>query len=539
MSVFGVLTGMAEAHAEKQKTLFEKEMERRQTLANLYLKFAMDPGTRPEAMGPMLQTGLSIMAHPPDKKLPPKYEDITPFLTTTLPAGKQTISAQETPGFQPATPTGGGMPAVPPVPGFSGIGPLAPGQSREDIPGIPALPSLPGPAAPAMPSVSLPPPPPPPAVQVSSRYTPEEMSEMAAAAAEAKMAAEYPYKAALARVEHPIQPHEIGQYGLYLPSTGQTISPPSGVSLPIEQQRWEAAAISVAQKEKVPVDWSRPVGPQLSPTLKPAVTQEYERLTKKPPDETMQVLRQMLTQKHELELEDLKARRGPEAVNTWVDKLDASQGGDPDDWWNVPNEIRTQVKVRAAQRGVAVPTRKLPTEMKNKEESADMALSAIDALSALAEANPNLIGPVFGRIGLTEQAFGASFRDPREAQIAQEMRTRMVYLLGLESKALFGGRTAHQLVEKLEKGSAGPTQDLNLLRGSITGMRWHANNVKREGAAYRFGGMQTPAGRAAAERVGGPPAAVVGGIVTSGGKRYRVVAVNPDGSVDVDPKEVK
>src|SRR6266516_5879366 len=161
MSVFGVLTGMAEAHAEKQKTLFEKEMDRRQQLANLYLKFAMDPGTRPEAMGPMLQRGLSVMSHPPDKKLPKEYEDITPLLMTTLPQGKQTLPGVESQGQALAAPatSSGGMPAVPPVPGFSGIGPPAPGQSREDVPGVPALPSWPGPAAPAMPSVSLPPPP--------------------------------------------------------------------------------------------------------------------------------------------------------------------------------------------------------------------------------------------------------------------------------------------------------------------------------------------------------------------------------------------
>src|SRR2546426_1635988 len=101
MSIVGVLTGMAEAHAEKQRTLFEREMDRRKQLSDLYMKFALDPSTRPEAMGPLLQASLSITAHPPDKKLPPKYEDITPFLTTTLPQGKQTLPAQETPGFQP------------------------------------------------------------------------------------------------------------------------------------------------------------------------------------------------------------------------------------------------------------------------------------------------------------------------------------------------------------------------------------------------------------------------------------------------------
>src|SRR3989442_7893807 len=161
MSFAGVLTGLAEAHAEKQKPLFEREMDRRKQLADLYMKFALAPDTRPEAMGPMLQRSLSITAHPPEKKLPKEYEDITPLLMTTLPEGKQTISAQETPGFQPPVMPSGGMPEVPPVPGFGGIGPLAPGQSREDVLGVPAPPSLPGPAAPAMPSVSLFPPPPP------------------------------------------------------------------------------------------------------------------------------------------------------------------------------------------------------------------------------------------------------------------------------------------------------------------------------------------------------------------------------------------
>ena len=316
MSFAGVLTGLAEAHAEKQKTLFEREMDRRKQLADLYMKFALAPDTRPEAMGPMLQRSLSITAHPPEKKLPKEYEDITPLLMTTLPEGKQTISAQETPGFQPPVMPSGGMPEVPPVPGFGGIGPLAPGQSREDVPGVPALPSLPGPAAPAMPSVSLSPPPPPPAVSVSSRYTPEEISEMQTRAKVAEMKALLPYEVEKAEaLRQPRPPVPITQYGIYFPDTGKTILPPSGVQLPVEQQMWNAAAISVAQKQKVPgIDLTRPVAGQLSPTLLPAVSQEYERLKRLPPDESMLVLRQMLTQKHELELEDLKARRGPEAV---------------------------------------------------------------------------------------------------------------------------------------------------------------------------------------------------------------------------------
>jgi hypothetical protein len=524
MSIAGILVGLGEAHREKQKTLFEREMDRRQQLANLYMKFALDPGTRPEAMGPLLQTGIGIMSHPPEKKLPKEYEDITPHLMTTLPEGKQTL-----PGSQ--IPVGGATPGLPAIP------------STGEMPGVPALPPLPGPAAEAMPSLSLPPPPPPPAVSVPSRYTPEEISGMQTQAKVAEMKALLPYEIEKAKALRPPQrPVGMSQYGVYDPDTQQVIPPPAGVQPPVEQQIWNAAAISVALTKNVPgIDWTRPVGGQLSPTYQPAIVQEYERLKKLPPDETMLVLRQMLTQKHELELEDLKARRGPEAVNTWVDKMDPSQGGDPDDWWNVPNEIRTQVKVRAVQRGVPTPTRKLPTEMKNKEESADMALSAIDALSVLAEARPDLIGPVMGRLGLAEQAFGSSFRDPNDVQTAQEMRTRMIYLLGLESKALYGGRAAHQLQEKLEKGSAGPQQDLSLMRGSITAMRWHANNVRGEGAAYRFGGMQTPTGRAAAARVtaGASPPVTVGSIVTSKGKRYRVRTVNPDGSVDVDPKEVK
>jgi hypothetical protein len=321
---------------------------------------------------------------------------------------------------------------------------------------------------------------------------------MAAAAAEAKMAAEYPYKAALARVEHPIQPHEIGQYGLYLPDTGKTISPPAGVQLPVEQQMWNAAAISVAKREKVPgIDLTRPVAGQLSPTLQPVIAQEYERLKRLPPDESIVAMRKMMEEQKRQQIDDINARRGPVAV---TDALEAVKA-DPDGWWDLDKELKPYVRAEARRQGVPVPTRKITTAGKDQEGSAEKTLAAITALDTLAKANPALIGPVAGRLGEAEQAFGSGWRDVGEMQTAQEIRTRMQYLLGSEVKTLFGGRAAYQLTQMMEKVSANPKQNINLLMGSLTAMKWHAENVLRENMAYRFGGLHTEAGKAAADRI--------------------------------------
>jgi hypothetical protein len=233
MSIFGFLTGLAEAKGQEQRTLFEREMDRRKQLGDLYLKFAMDPGIREEGRGPLLQRAVSIYSHPPEKKLPKEFEDITPLLTTNVPVGQLPRRDPSVESSQVDIPGGllPGAPAVPSVPSRTAVRPGEAGPGEQDIPGIPALPPLPA-LGTQLTTPELEPPPVPPGLtrQMPTRYTPEELARMQAAATESEMAAKLPYEIARAQASRPPRaPFQLGRYGAYDPETGKYILPPPGI----------------------------------------------------------------------------------------------------------------------------------------------------------------------------------------------------------------------------------------------------------------------------------------------------------------------
>jgi hypothetical protein len=172
MSIAGILVGLGEAHQAKQKTLFEREMARRDTLAKAAFDIYQSPNTRPEAKEQALKHALGIMMQDPGKKLPKELEDLTPLLT--VPALPQMKEA--------GTPAGPSMPmGVSPAQTFTSGSPPPEQLGPQEFPGPQSSFSLPeqlGPTLPGAPAVSLPPPPPPPALP--SQYTPEELRDMAA-----------------------------------------------------------------------------------------------------------------------------------------------------------------------------------------------------------------------------------------------------------------------------------------------------------------------------------------------------------------------
>lgn len=89
--------------------------------------------------------------------------------------------------------------------------------------------------------------------------------------------------------------------------------------------------------------------------------------------------------------------------------------------------------------------------------------------------NHPYIGPLIGRGGKIDQLIGKPFfaEDP----MAQEIRTRMVYLLALESRVVIGARPPVQFMEKIEGVTPQPHMNAALFLGALAGSIAHAKNA--------------------------------------------------------------
>ena len=70
----GVLTGLAGAHRERQKNLFDQEAERREQMAKAYEKVAEHPSITPEGQEQYFRRAFEIRTLPAEKKMPKEWE---------------------------------------------------------------------------------------------------------------------------------------------------------------------------------------------------------------------------------------------------------------------------------------------------------------------------------------------------------------------------------------------------------------------------------------------------------------------------------
>jgi len=165
----------------------------------------------------------------------------------------------------------------------------------------------------------------------------------------------------------------------------------------------------------------------------------------------------------------------------------------PDSYFSLPPEMKPGVAADLVAQGLSVPTQ-LPADIKSRAASAGLTLQSIDRVKALL-ADPDIagaIGPIAGRLGNLEQSVGDTFfgeNDPR-ARKEQQLRTELAYLKFQESKGLFGGRPAQQLIKSLSSVSANPSMSQNLINGSLDAMSNSMKAVGKEAKAYSFGGAQ-------------------------------------------------
>jgi hypothetical protein len=164
---------------------------------------------------------------------------------------------------------------------------------------------------------------------------------------------------------------------------------------------------------------------------------------------------------------------------------------DPDSYFSLSPEMKVGVARDLVSQGLNVPVQ-IPGDLKTRAVSAGLTLKAIERVKDLL-ADPdikNSIGPIAGRLGNIEQNVGDTFfgeSDPR-ARKEQELRTQLAYLKFQESKGLFGGRPAAQLLTALSSTTANTHMTSNLINGSLDAMTDTMKRVGQEARDYSGGG---------------------------------------------------
>src|SRR5439155_11525133 len=122
----------------------------------------------------------------------------------------------------------------------------------------------------------------------------------------------------------------------------------------------------------------------------------------------------------------------------------------------------------------------------------------VAAIRGIVQQYPDIVGPVMGRVGLTEESWGApifSAKDnPDKAIAEQELRTRLKYLIAQDLRALIGARPPAQWIEELKSASPHITQAIPFLEGSLRGVEGSANLVLDAAYRERYGSQATATG---------------------------------------------
>lgn len=182
---------------------------------------------------------------------------------------------------------------------------------------------------------------------------------------------------------------------------------------------------------------------------------------------------------------------GPGTTDYWVKQLQDN----PDSIKEMPPELRSSVGQGFSKAtGLPLPTA-AGAAAQTQETAARNALDGIDFVTKALE-NPEVrkqIGPIMGRLSNVEEAVGSAVGlSPEAEKLAQELRTRMRYLVLQEGKAIMGGRLPQQLMGEFEKSSANIKMDPDMLRGALGGAKNNAMSVIDNVDRQRFGGKMRP-----------------------------------------------
>lgn len=517
--LLGILGGLGEAHQQHSESLLTQEVARRKQLAEFWKGQVENPDTRPEARDIATQKYMTIVQTPYEKKLPKQAEGLDDFLHVPQKIGQSV----QTPNSEPDA----GAPS-----------PYAPG---------------------ILPDVSAPIPPPQLSQETVDRWAPvspyfgfDEKLQMQKRAGQVSnaMAGDKAYSEEKGRTRALYSPENIAgiiateqakKPVTIIPRGGTAVDPTGkviGVGQPYErtpdQQMLEAASQIVAKKHGLTIKDDLGVGifGKLPPSLQAEAAREHA-LMKENPD--LSEIRQLtmtrdklLNRETQLRIDDLMRENDPAAY----DKIADLVNDNPDALFNYsPKEIAKISNVMLAK-NYPVPRKPLNAALQAQASQADLVIQHVAKIRQLIQQYPDMIGPGMGRLGEAEEQFGASIRnlDPERAAAAQEMRTRMKYLIAQDLKALIGSRPPAKWMEELKNTSPNPRMVLPFLEGSLRGVEGSANLTLDEAYKYRYGTQPTATGRV---RGGAAPAPTPppGGAATppaSGTAPQQKMATNED-----------
>ena len=160
----GVLTGLAGAHRERQKNLFDQEVERREQMAKAYEKVAEHPSITPEGQEQYFRRAFEIRTLPAEKKMPKEWES---FISEIAPKFGQSWLGGQTSRKVEAQP----MPIGADLEGGTSLKQIEGGA----VPGLQD--KVQATRTPEPSQYQAPMPEPPPGTQRSAFYSPQEMSQ--------------------------------------------------------------------------------------------------------------------------------------------------------------------------------------------------------------------------------------------------------------------------------------------------------------------------------------------------------------------------
>jgi len=192
--------------------------------------------------------------------------------------------------------------------------------------------------------------------------------------------------------------------------------------------------------------------------------------------------------KYRLDKGKYDAEFGPDTAESWA----ATLYQNPD--VKVPDNLRTSVmKVFRDKYGLPMPS-PLEGQTKNQEMSSKATLDNI-AWIRNAIQNPEVaknIGPIMGNLGNVEQAAGSAIGlSPEATQLAQELRTRMRFLMANEAGSI-RARINKQTMDALSQSSPRVNMDADMLKGALSGVEGNTLTTLDNLDRQRFGGQMRP-----------------------------------------------
>jgi hypothetical protein len=523
----GMLSGVGQSYHEQQTNLMQQEIAKNKWYADQLMESSRDPRFLPQAQQRYMQGAAEIMTADPFKRGA---------------GAKAFAKAHEDSATIHVNPGDPGYPTPPTSPEQT------PPMAKPE--GMPQMSALGNPSY----NAPVPAPTPPPNMTHSGMWSPSETAEMAASAeglkAGARAAGELPSKLEETRARYDAEFRtkmnqlisSLMEHGFKAdvdPLTGRLSGTPmTRAELPVEKQAAITKTEAQAGAANATAAYKTAMLPYQQRAIESLIKYRGDLTDPKGPIMQMKAAQLRVAQQRAQTLMSDPVN-SPEAMNELADLVH----NNPKLYEKFTGKAAEKIALALNRKGYTPPG-KVNNALEIQESAANLALDAAQEIRNIMQQFPNAFGPMAGRLGLTEQEWGSPIypKDSAEGQAEQQLRTTMTYLLGHEGKALYGGRTPQQFLEKMEESSPNPKQAAEFLEGSLAAVEKNANEVIKEANRVRYGGGGSSV-RAAAPNA--PPNTQtapqhkVGDIISYKGQQREITKLYPDGTMDTKPVEKK